>query len=141
MAKELTGGADPQFRHTTLRHQALGDPFGPDLLGYPIGTAIYKGTDAAWHEGAWPLWTHVVRYVDGCKGIAGGRVAEPVEGLENGYLVYVAWQTVKHHDDYHHTKHFRKHRVILDIGCQGWTEYGHVVFAEIRNGKGNTSRL
>ena len=52
-----------------------------------------------------------MRYVDGCRGIAGGRVEEPVEGDENvnSYLVYVGWETVKKHDDYHHTAHFRKH--------------------------------
>lgn len=133
--KKLTNGNDPLIRHATLQHQALDDPLGPGLLGYPIGTAIYKGTDAAWHEGAWPLWTHVVRYVDGCKGIVGGSVLEPVEDTENGYLVYVAWESVKHHDDYHHTEHFARHFVILNIGLQGWTEYGHIVFKEIRDGK------
>ncbi|KAF3759981.1 hypothetical protein M406DRAFT_335193 [Cryphonectria parasitica EP155] len=125
-----------QARHVTLQHQALDDPFGPSLLGHPIGTAIYKGTDASWHEGAWPLWTHVVRTVDGCRGIAGGSVREPVEGVKGSYVVYVAWETVKYHDDYHHSEHFRRHQVILGIGHQGWTEYGHVVFAEIRNGNG-----
>lgn len=126
----------PSIRHTTLQHQVLANPFGPALLGSPVGTAIYKGTDAAWHEGAWPLWTHVVRHVDGCKGIAGGRVDEPVEGLGDGYLVYVAWASVRHHDDYHHTEHFRRHFVILNIGHQGYAEYGHVVFKEIREGRG-----
>lgn len=135
--KELSGGEEPEIRHTTLHHQALGDPFGPKLLGYPIGTAIYTGTDVAWQH-AWPLWTHIVRHVDGCRGIAGGKVAEPVDGLENGYVVYVAWQTVKHHDDYHHTEHFHKRWIILQTGCQGWVEYGHIVFVEIRNGKGES---
>lgn len=70
-------------------------------------------------------------------------MSEPVDGLENGYMVYVAWRTVQHHDIYHHTEHFRDHGVILRIGCQGWTEYGHIVFVEIRNGRANaeTSKL
>lgn len=137
----LTAGASapgtPQhhpidIRHTTLRHQALGDPFGAALLGRPVGTAVYLGSDAAWHEGAWPLWTHVVRHVEGCMGIAGGRVREAVGGEPGAYLVYVAWRSVGHHEDYHRTEHFAKHAVILRIGVKGWTEYGHVVFREIR---------
>lgn len=139
------------IRHTTLAHQVLADPFGPSLLGLPVGTALYKDTDAAWHEGAWPLWTHVVRHVDGCRGIAGGGVLEEesVEGKFEGsgkgegesgrdYLVYVAWASVRHHDDYHHTAHFRRHFVILNIGHQGYAEYGHVVFKEIREGPKGT---
>lgn len=135
-------GEAPQIRHTTLHHQALGDPFGPPLLGYPIGTAIYTGTDVAWRY-SWPLWTHIVRHVDGCRGIAGGKVLEPVDGLEDGYVVYVAWQTVKHHDDYHHAEHFRRHRVVLELGTRGWVEYGHVVFVEARDGEagGRTSKI
>lgn len=129
------------IRRTTLQHQALQDPFGESLLGYPVGTAIYKGTDAAWHEGAWPLWTHVVRHVDGCRGIAGGSIEEAVEGEEKSYLVYVAWASVKHHEDYHHTEHFRKHFIILNIGHKGYTEYGHVIFKEIREAKVNGNKL
>lgn len=144
VATELAAhpGAVPQIRHTTLHHQALGDPFGAPLLGYPIGTAIYTGTDAAWQY-SWPLWTHIVRHVDGCRGIAGGKVLEPVDGRENGYVVYVGWETVKHHNDYHHTEHFQQHRVVLQIGNQGWVEYGHVVFVEVRDGEagGRTSKM
>ncbi|PSR84439.1 hypothetical protein BD289DRAFT_434155 [Coniella lustricola] len=130
-----------EIRHTALHHQALDDPFSPSLLGFPIGTAIYKGTSPAWHEGAWPLWTHVVRHVEGCRGIAGGSVEEAVEGWSNSYVVYVAWKSVKHHDDYHHTEHFQRHRVILGIGNEGWTEYGHVVFADVRYGRKAGSKL
>lgn len=140
IAKGLTGGEAPKIRHTTLHHQALGNPFGSSLLGHPIGTAIYTGTDEAWQY-AWPLWTHIVRYVDGCRGIAGGRVLEPVDGLENGYAVYVGWQTVKQHDDYHHTQHFRDRWIVLQTGCQGYVEYGHVVFVETREGGGKTSKI
>lgn len=68
-------------------------------------------------------------------------MAEPVEGQEDSYLVYVAWESVKHHDDYHHTEHFQKHRVILAIGNEGWTEYGHVIFAEVRHGQLETNKL
>lgn len=139
---KLTGNpSDISIRHTNLTHQALENPFKKSLLGYPVGTAIYKGTDAAWHEGAWPLWTHVVRHVDGCRGIAGGSIEEPVDGVEKCYLVYVAWESVKHHDDYHHTEHFRKHFVILNIGHKGYAEYGHVIFKEIREAKGEGTKL
>ena len=125
-------GSSIPIRHMSLRHQVLANPFSKTLLGYPIGTAIYKSCNAAWHEGSWPLWTHVVRHVSGCLGIAGGQVLEPVEGMAGSYCVFVGWQTAKHHDDYHHTDHFRKHSVILKIGHEGWTEYGHVVFMGYR---------
>ena len=45
------------------------------------GSAIYLEPNAAWHEGAWPLWTHIVRYIDGCMGCAGGQILESVELL------------------------------------------------------------
>lgn len=138
--KTLADGQEPQTRHATLRNQVPDNPFGPEMLGFPIGTAIYLGTDAAWHEGAWPLWTHVVRHVDGCKGIAGGSVVEPVGGLQGGYLVYVAWESVGHHKAYHRTQHFARLGVILGIGNKGWVEYGHVVFEEIREGKKGAER-
>ncbi|KAL1852798.1 hypothetical protein Daus18300_012042 [Diaporthe australafricana] len=129
----ITGSpSDIKIRNAHLEHQVLSDPFGKELLGYPIGTAIYKGVDDAWHEGAWPLWTHVVRHVDGCMGIAGGEVVESVEGHDRSYLVFVGWETVKKHEDYHHTEHFQKHFIILNIGHKGYTEYGHVVFQGVR---------
>lgn len=136
----ITGSpSDIKVRNARLAHQVLSDPFSKELLGYPIGTAIYKGADDAWYEGAWPLWTHVVRHVDGCMGIAGGEVVEPVEGHERSYLVFVGWETVKKHEDYHHTEHFRKHFIILNIGHKGYTEYGHVVFQGVR--EKSSSRL
>ncbi|KAK7995229.1 hypothetical protein PG990_014002 [Apiospora arundinis] len=128
----IVPGTSVSIRHMALTHQVLANPFSKSLLGYPIGTAVYKSCNAAWHDGAWPLWTHVVRYVSGCLGIAGGQVLEPVDGMTGSYCVYVGWETVKHHDDYHHTDHFKKHSVILRIGHEGWTEYGHVVFMGIR---------
>lgn len=129
-------GSLVSIRHMSLTHQVLANPFSKSLLGYPIGTAIYKSCNSAWHEGAWPLWTHVVRYVSGCLGIAGGQVLKPVDGMGGSYCVYVGWQTVKHHDDYHHTDHFKRHSVILRIGHEGWTEYGHVLFMGIRENIG-----
>ncbi|KXJ89046.1 hypothetical protein Micbo1qcDRAFT_206629 [Microdochium bolleyi] len=131
-----TGELPLNVRHAYLAPLALSSPFGTaPTLGLPVGTAIYTGATDAWYEGAWPLWTHVVRHVDGCVGIGGGRVIEPVGGMEGGYMVYVAWRSVAHHDDYHHTKHFAKHRVILQIGHRGYAEYGHVVFRGVREGQ------
>jgi hypothetical protein len=77
--------------------------FTPDCQalgkGAPFtGSAIYVSTDAAWHEGAWPLWTHIVRYVDGCLGCAGGKVIESVDGHENSYIVYVGWESIEKHE-------------------------------------------
>ncbi|ORY66111.1 uncharacterized protein BCR38DRAFT_522962 [Pseudomassariella vexata] len=95
--------------------------------GAPVtGTAIYVGTDAAWHEGAWPLWTHIVRYVDGCLGCAGGKLLEPVDGYQNCFLVYVGWETIEKHEAYHHTEHFRQRYIILRSGNKGFREYGHL---------------
>lgn len=95
----------------TPNSQALGK-------GAPFtGSAIYLNPTAAWHEGAWPLWTHIVRYIDGCMGCCGGQIlggvelmGEPtyagevkVEGEKmerwekekwEGYLVYVGWESV-----------------------------------------------
>ena len=119
------------------------------------GTAIYLRPTAAWYEGAWPLWTHIVRHVDGCMGVAGGRIlesfellgepelmevaksneSETEEGRERGkgrkwegYIVYVGWETVEKHEAYHRSKHFAEHWVILTCGNVGFVEYGHVVF-------------
>jgi hypothetical protein len=77
--------------------------FTPDCQalgkGAPFtGSAIYVSTDAAWHEGAWPLWTHIVRYVDGCLGCAGGKVIESVDGHEDSYIVYVGWESIEKHE-------------------------------------------
>lgn len=116
------------------------------------GTAIYLRTTSAWHEGAWPCWTHVVRHVTGNSGISGGKLLEPFnpqvsstlagisappkkgkgsmsnEDIEDCYLVYVGWESIKAHNDYHHTRHFRDHGVILTLANDGWREYGHVKF-------------
>lgn len=114
-------------RHAFLQEftpncQALGK-------GAPFtGSAIYVSTDAAWHEGAWPLWTHIVRYVDGCLGCAGGKVVESVDGHENSYIVYVGWESIEKHEAYHHTDHFAKRRVVLGLGNAGYREYGHIQF-------------
>jgi hypothetical protein len=123
----IVPSTEPFVRHAYLRDftpnpQALakGAPF--------TGTAIYVGTDAAWHEGAWPLWTHIVREVDGWLGCTGGEVVEPVDGYDNCFLVYVGWETVEKHDAYHHTKHFAKNGIVLTKGNQGYREYGHVRF-------------
>lgn len=110
------------MKEFTPNCQALGK-------GAPFtGSAIYVSTDAAWHDGAWPLWTHIVRYVDGCLGCAGGAVVEQVDGHANSFIVYVGWETIEKHEDYHHTNHFAKHKIILGKGNKGYREYGHVRF-------------
>lgn len=151
-----TGSSNPVLavRHVEMRDftpssKALGK-------GAPFtGSAIYLQPSAGWHEGAWPLWTHIVRYIDGCMGCSGGKLVEPVELLEDpvlvgevqvdskagaakgkweGFIVYVGWETVEKHEAYHHTKHFKEHRVILRCGNAGFAEYGHVVFEGSRDG-------
>lgn len=113
------------------------------------GTAVYVDTTSAWHEGSWPCWTHIVRHIKGNSGIVGGRLLEDVDAqdtkafagmssaidpgagrtkFENCYLVYVGWDSIKDHNDYHHTQHFKDHGVVLRIGNSGWREYGHIKF-------------
>lgn len=61
-------------------------------------------------------------------------------GVDNGYVVYVGWQSVRHHEDYHRSDHFRAHRIVLRLGCRGWVEYGHVVFVEVRRARWREER-
>lgn len=132
-----------------MRHARL-QSWSPDekslARGAPFtGTAIYLNTNDAWDEGAWPLWTHVVRHIDGCLGGAGGPLLEPVETVpgplgssldkseerqtfQRCKIVYVGWETTEKHHDYHHTSHFAEHSVILRCGNEGFAEYGHIVF-------------
>ncbi|KAJ9652690.1 hypothetical protein H2198_008057 [Neophaeococcomyces mojaviensis] len=141
----LKEGSKPVVRHVAPMTTFTSSP--TTAFDAPVtGTAIYVRTTEAWHEGSWPCWTHIVRHVAGNSGISGGPIAEALSdndvleggagGLESGkgadlrqcYLVYVGWDSIKAHDDYHHTKHFRDHRVVLGIGNSGYREYGHQVF-------------
>ena len=167
---EHISGFIDQSIHLTIRHVIpmtiyTSSPTTP--FHAPVtGTAIYIRTTTAWHEGAWPCWTHIVRHVKGCTGIAGGKLLEPFDaevsaGLAGAsaptpskaddtrsalnpigdcYLVYVGWETIKAHNDYHHTKHFRDHSVVLSIGNEGWREYGHVRFEGWRGEEGSAVR-
>ena len=69
--------------------------------------------------------------------------AEPVKKGEKweAYIVYVGWESVEKHEAYHHTQHFKEHRVILRCGNAGFAEYGHVVFEGQREGKTGGARL
>lgn len=102
------------------------------------GTAIYLTTSAPGWEKTWALWTTLVPSVKGCLGCTGGWIAEPVEGYE-AYVVYVGWESIQDHDDYHHTKDFARKRVILGQHNDGWRGYGHVRFVggrEANEGQG-----
>lgn len=92
------------------------------------GSAIYVSTDETWHEGSWPLWTHIVRHVAGNMGIVGGKLLEQVDGRADCYLVYVGWESIEAHEAYHHTEHFAKRRVVLGLGNKGYREYAHIKF-------------
>ncbi|KAF7520291.1 hypothetical protein G7054_g12813 [Neopestalotiopsis clavispora] len=136
-----TTSSSPLSNDWLVRHAHIRD-FTPNpqalARGAPVtGTAVYVSTTAAWHEGAWPLWTHVVRHVDGCLGCTGGVVEEAVDGRDGCYIVYVGWESIGHHDSYHHTEHFAKNRIILSKGNEGWREYGHVRFEGSREGSGS----
>jgi hypothetical protein len=143
-AKEIIGPETPRtIRYAQLKSWTPND--SSLACGAPFtGTAIYLNTTDAWDEGAWPLWTHIVRHIDGCLGCTGGPLLEPVETVpgplaelvngsktqrfERAYIVYVGWETVEKHHDYHHTKHFAEHNIVLRCGNEGFAEYGHIVF-------------
>lgn len=72
--------------------------------------------------------------VKGCLGCTGGWISEPVEGHE-AYVVYVGWESIQDHDNYHHTKDFARKRVILGLHNSGWRGYGHVRFIGVREVK------
>ena len=126
LADELTNG-ELTIRHATITEytpecKALGK-------GAPVtGTAIYLGTDVAW-DAAWALWTTIVPHVQGCLGVAGGYIIEPIEGCERCFIAWVGWENTEVHDAYHHTKHFRDRSIILQQGNKGYREYGHVAFS------------
>ncbi|KAK4621680.1 hypothetical protein CLAFUW4_07173 [Fulvia fulva] len=134
----------PVVRHAQIKSWTPNDP--SLARGAPfVGTAIYLNTIDGWDDGAWPLWTHIVRHVGGCLGCAGGPVLEPVETcpgplqkllegekatqtFNRSYIVYVGWESPEKHDAFHHTEHFAKHFVILNCVNDGYAEYGHIVF-------------
>lgn len=139
-----------QMTSWTPNNQAL-------ARGAPLtGTAIYYNTTEVWNDYAWPLWTHIVRHIDGCLGCSGGPLLEPVttvpgslsesvngkgvqKNFETGYVVYVGWKTTEKHHAYHHTEHFRQFGNVLRCGNEGFAEYGHIVFEgsrELAPGKG-----
>jgi hypothetical protein len=124
----------PFARHVRLTHFTPDRP-SPVSPSSPVtGSAIYLSTDATWHEGAWPLWTHIVRHVSGCVGIAGGELLEEVDGHKRCYLVYVGWESIEKHEEYHHTEHFAKRRIVLGLGNKGYREYAHMKFEGERIG-------
>ena len=108
------------------------EEFSPNNEGQraPVtGTAIYLTPDQAGWMKTWELWTTIVAAVPGCIGVRGGWMVEPVES-QPGYVVFVGWESVKIHDAYHHTKHFRQRASILREHNQGFREYGHIAFSQ-----------
>ena len=153
---KITGlNQQPVVRHAQMKSWTSNDQ--SLARGAPfVGTAIYLNTTDGWDEGAWPLWTHIVRYVDGCLGCAGGpllgsvetcpgplnRLLEgkkPTKTFNRAYIVYVGWETPEKHEAYHHTEHFAKHCVILSCVNDGYAEYGHIVFEGSREKSSSVS--
>lgn len=129
-----------------VRHAMLSEntPNAQSLgKGAPVtGTAIYFVTDRKAWEAVWALWSTVVPKVPGCLGVTGGWVVEPVEGHEAGcFIAWVGWQNTKVHDDYHHTKDFKRRGVILAQGQKGFREYGHVAFLHSRGPREGAAKL
>ncbi|KAK2805091.1 hypothetical protein FQN50_006336 [Emmonsiellopsis sp. PD_5] len=120
-----------------VRHAMISD-FTPDAKslgkGAPFtGTAIYLATDTDGWEKAWALWTTIVPNVQGCMGVTGGWMLEPVDGHPQCYIVYVGWETTELHDAYHHTKDFYRKSIVLQLHNKGWREYRHVSFKHSRS--------
>jgi hypothetical protein len=69
-------------------------------------------------------------------GISGGPVVEPIDGCQTAFLVFVGWESVKHHDEYHHTEEFARLRGVLIEPTQGkgYAYYGHVRFCNEETG-------
>ena len=131
----------PLVRHAHLHAFTLPSPLTAPFPPF-AGTAFYTRTTPTWHQGSWPLWTHIVRDIKGCVGIAGGSVEEDVDGQPDCYLVYVGWSSIEEHEAYHHTRHFEKRRVVLGLGNGGYREYGHIVFeGEREGGRGGMAKL
>lgn len=93
------------------------------------GTAIYLSTNLDW-EAAWSEWVSIVQHIPGFMGIAGGPMAEAVDGHQTAFIALVGWESVAVHDVYHHTKHFRDRRGILQRGNKGYGYYGHIAFRD-----------
>ncbi|KAG2417319.1 hypothetical protein HFD88_008538 [Aspergillus terreus] len=83
------------------------------------GTAIYLTSTPKDWEKAWALWTTIVSRVEGCMGVTGGWMVEPVEGYETCYTVWVGWESLEVHDKYHHDKNFWKKRIVLQLHNEG----------------------
>lgn len=75
----------PVVRHVTSMHNYTSTPTTP--FHAPVtGATIYVRTTFAWDEGAWPCWTHIVRHVKECTGIAGGKLLEPFRKEDSASL-------------------------------------------------------
>ena len=53
---------------------------------------------------------------------------EEIDGHDRCYLVYVGWESIEKHEEYHHTEHFAKRRIVLGLGNKGYREYAHMKF-------------
>lgn len=134
----LTTDDEVVIRHATIsevspgcRSLGKGAPF--------TGTAIYLDANEAW-DAAWALWGTIVVNVDGCAGVAGGHVIEPVEG-KRSFIAWVGWDTIEQHQAYHHSQHFRDRAIILLQGNTGYREYQHVAFNNHGSRNRTQSRL
>lgn len=67
-------------------------------------------------------------------GITGGPVVEEVDGHATSFLVFVGWETIEHHDAYHHTEEFKGLRNVLIDPTKGYSYYGHVAFQNEETG-------
>ncbi|KAL4941501.1 hypothetical protein BDV06DRAFT_236023 [Aspergillus oleicola] len=99
----------------------------PDFV---TGTAIYLTTQKSSFLKTWSLWTTIIPRIPGCLGCTGGFISESVDGHPAGsaYVVYVGWESIKAHEEYHTTKDFKRRGVILGLWNRGWRGYGHVRF-------------
>lgn len=124
--KLILSNTKPVVRHVLLQDTELSDRCCAREA--PItGSAIYVNSNDVFHDLAWPLWTHIVRYAPGNQGIAGGLVLDHESG-NKAYLVYVGWVSDDDHQRFRQSPQCADRRSILKMGNDAQDEYYHVVF-------------
>ena len=126
LMKLIQPNTTPVIRHVLLHDTELKDRCRAHEA--PItGSALYVNSNNVFHDYVWPLWTHIVRYAPGNRGVAGGRVLDHESG-NDAYLVYVGWIANDDHQRFRQSPLCADRRIILKMGNDEQDEYYHIVF-------------